>query len=234
VDGVIALPSRHRQIDNQSYRSIEGPKEGSLSDVDSPSESEVSQSSDDDDADTTLLTSHQEKTKELEQGLFADPSSVPTWLSLLAHSLSQIPVTSKNAVKARSEIALSILSRALSSSPSNAYSVALRLKYLQAGEEVWPEQRLKEEWDGLLSTTDSEILMSWFEWKIRKGHGGMEGVIEEAAKLLKIMADDVDWLRLVWRTAVVLKQAGSSCCTKAFVVLYAYRLMTCQVSQSGQ
>jgi len=184
--------------------------------------------------DTTLLTSHQEKTKELEQNLSADPSSVSSWLSLLSHTLSQIPVTSRNAIKARSEIALSILSRALSLSPSDTSSVRLRLKYLQAGEEVWSEQRLKEEWDSMLSSTDPEIRMSWFDWRTRKGQKGIEGIVGDATKLLSTMTNEIDRLRLVWRTAVVLKQAGSSCCTKAFIALYAYRLMTYQVSQSGQ
>ncbi|THH18087.1 hypothetical protein EW146_g2843 [Bondarzewia mesenterica] len=205
IDGFIKFPS-HRQ-EEQSYRSIELAKDDGDADFESSSDSDLSDSNDEESGALTL-TSFQEKTKALEQQLSVDPSSVENWLSLLSHLLSQIPVTSKNATKACSEITVSVLSRALTSLPKSAPSVRVQLKYLQAGEELWPEADLKAEWERALRTNDVEIWHAWLEWRIRKGDGGIDGMVENVLKVLSMSKSDLDRLRVSWRVAIAFHQSG--------------------------
>lgn len=211
IDGFLRLPSRRGRQDDQAYREIGLTKNDSDSESSDASEDG---SSSDSDSDSPPLTSHQQTLKSLEQHLTSDPTSVPTWLSLLAQTLSSIPPTSKNAIKAHSEIALSILSRALSVHPTNRTSKELRLRYLKAGEEVWHESKLRSEWEDALKLGPGaiDIWMEWLEWRIRKGLDGVNGVVEDAGRVLKSLSDgeaaEMGKLRVVWRTAVALQNAG--------------------------
>jgi hypothetical protein len=154
------------------------------------------------------FTSYQETTKFLEQQLSADASSITAWLSLLSHSLAIIPVTSKNATNARSEISLSILSRALSAHPANASSVILLLKQLRAGEEVWQEAKLAAEWADALKIGGVELWMEWLEWRLRKCNKGITGALGDGIRVLGALSGEIDKIRVLWRLAVVLQNAG--------------------------
>lgn len=209
IDGFLRLPSRRGRQTDQPYREI------TLAKNDSDSESSDNASSDgssNDDSDSMTLTSHQQTLKSLEQQITSDPASVPTWLSLLSQTLSTVPHTSKNATKARSEIALSILSRALSSDPRNAASKELRLKHLKAGEEVWHESKLRAEWEDVLKIGAADVWMEWLEWRIRNAAKGIDGVVQDAQRALRNFGDseveEMAKLRVVWRVAVVLQNAG--------------------------
>jgi hypothetical protein len=206
-DGFIRLPSRHGRDSDLAYRSI------TADNPDSDSESSASEEHSASDSDPTLLNAYQQTTKALEQQLNADPSSVDTWLSFLSHSLAPILVTSKNATKARSEISLSILSRALSAHPGNASSKVLRHKYLIAGEGVWHENELYAEWEEALKVGGVELWMEWIEWRIRKGNKGIDGVIEAGTRAMAALDDEVSKVRLLWRLAVAFQNAGAPCCT---------------------
>lgn len=216
IDGFLRLPGRRgRNGDEQSYRSITLSKDNANSDSDSSSESEHGDGSDtnDDDSDTTTnLTSHQATLKSLEQQLTADPSSISGWLLLLSQTLSTIPITSKNATKARSEITLSILGRALSVDLRNRTSKTLRLKYLKAGEEVWHESKLRSEWEDALKVGGVGIWMEWLEWRIRSTNKGIDGVVEDATRVLGALSFDdegeIGKVRVFWRTAVAIQNAG--------------------------
>ena len=148
--------------------------------------------------------------KSLEQQLSHNPSAITTWLSLLSHSLATIPLTSNNATKARSEITLSILSRALSAHPDNTSSILL-LKYLKAGEEIWQGYKLSAEWEDALKVGGAELWMEWSEWRIRRGGKGIEGIVKDAARVLKALDDETSKVRLLWRVAVAFQNAGSLC-----------------------
>jgi len=210
INGFLRLPSRHGRQNNQSYRQITLAKNGS----DSESSEASSDDSSNSDSDSMPLTSHQQTLKSIEQQITSDPSSVTAWLSLLSQSLSTVPHTSKNATKARSEIALSILSRALSSHPQNSTSKVLRLKYLKAGEEVWHESKLRAEWEEGLNGGGIEIWMEWMEWRIRRAAKGIKGVVEDGERVLCSLGDGEDdeiaKLRVLWRVAVALANAGLS------------------------
>jgi len=146
--------------------------------------------------------------RSLEEELSSDPSSVSTWLSLLSLSLSQVPAASKNASKVRSEMTLSILSRALPTLPKGPSSTRLQLMYLHAGEELWTNEKLRNEWEKALTARDINIALAWLDWQIRNGSNGVEGVFEAANRVLTFASSESENLRVFWRLTCVLCQAG--------------------------
>jgi NRDE-2, necessary for RNA interference len=198
----------------QPYRSITSPKDDRESFYGSLSTSENEDDDGSEDDDTFTLTSQQETLKRLEQQLKEEPSSVDKWLLLLSHTLSSIPVMSKNASKARCEISISILARALAADPRNRISSVLRLKYIKAGEQVWHESKVRAEWEDVLQTTGIDLWMEWLEWRIRKADKGIEGIIEDATRVLRASHHDeqgeITRIRVFWRVAVALQNAGLS------------------------
>ncbi|KIK82299.1 hypothetical protein PAXRUDRAFT_832295 [Paxillus rubicundulus Ve08.2h10] len=231
IDGFLRLPSRAGRRTEEDYRSI--IKGDATSDSDS-SPSEADEEISDDDRGSLTLTSHQLAVKALEDVLASNPSSIETWLSLVSQSLSAVPVTSKNATKARSEVSLSILSRARTAHPSNSNSRVLVLKYLRAGEEVWHGSRLKAEWEDALKIGGSDIWIEWLEWRIRKSVGGIDGVVSDATRALKALGNsddaEVDKLRIVWRVAVAFQEAGFH--ERATALFQAQAELTFEVPQS--
>lgn len=216
VDGFIRLPSRRSRAvaDFESYRSITVGESNDLSDSSVASESEDNASSEDDN-DQPVLSAHQETLKHLDQELARNPDAIDTWLSLLQQTLSTIPITSKNATKARCEVTSSILTRALSAAPQNARSKELRIPYLKAGEEIWHESKLRSEWDEALKGGGIELQMEWLEWKIRQGQNGIGGVINSATRSLSSLVGDdeqseIARVRIFWRVATALRDAGKS------------------------
>jgi NRDE-2, necessary for RNA interference len=215
VDGILLLTSKRSQEKHeQPYRSITSTKydADSLYGLSSASEDEDGGSSGGDDNDTSTLSSQQETLKQLEQQLNVEPSSVDNWLLLLSHTLSAIPVMSKNASKARSEISISILARALAADPQNRTSNVLRLKFMKAGEQVWHESKVRAEWEDVLRTGGIDLWMEWLEWRIRKADKGVDGIIEDATRVLGAFNHDelgeIARIRVFWRVAVALQNAG--------------------------
>ncbi|PIL31641.1 hypothetical protein GSI_06343 [Ganoderma sinense ZZ0214-1] len=208
VDGFIRVRTTKPSKDNQAYREIELAKQSLDSDESNLSEESASSG---DESDTTPLTSLQSTLKSLEGRLSANPTDVPTWLSLLSHTLSTMPITSKNASRARADISLSVLSRAISTHPSNLRSRTLRLKYLKAGETVWEPGKLREEWEDAVKVDDIEIWMAWFDWRVRKTPNLLETITEDMERVLRtstVHEDEVGQLRIFWRAAVALRDAG--------------------------
>ncbi|KAG1749866.1 NRDE-2, necessary for RNA interference-domain-containing protein [Suillus paluster] len=208
VDGFLRLPSNRRPKAAEDYRSITKHQDN----LDSDSQSSVSDDSSDDESGTPVLTSHQLSLKALEQQLAADPSSIEIWLSLVRHSISNIPLTSKNAAKARAEITLSILTRARAAHPHNRSSRILFLKYLRAGEDVWHQSKTKAEWEDALKLGGIEIWMDWLEWRIRTTASGVDTSVADATRVLNALSgsegSEIDNLRVLWRVAVAFQQAG--------------------------
>ena len=208
VDGFLQLPSNRRRKGTQDYRSITRQEDDI---IDSDSQSSASGDSSDDDSGSPVATAYQ-PLKALEQQLAADPSSVRTWLSLLDHSLSNIPLTSKNATKARAEITVSILTRARTAHSHNRSSRILFLKYLRAGEEIWHESKTKAEWEEAFKLGGIEVWMEWLEWRIRATAGGVDTLVTDATRVLHALgrseSSEIDELRVLWRVAVAFQQAG--------------------------
>ncbi|KAJ7169756.1 NRDE-2, necessary for RNA interference-domain-containing protein [Mycena filopes] len=200
-DGFLRLPSR--AVREQSYRAIENMNPNS----DSDSSSGVSDDGESSSEEERTLDSYQATLKSINERLTANPHSTTDWLLLLSHTLLTAPTTSKNATRARSEISISILSRALA---VEGTSCVLRLKYLQAGEEVWHESKLRAEWEDALRKVEGvEIWMQWFEWRIRKSTKGIAAVVEDAKRALSVLQrDEVGQVRIFWRLAVALQNSG--------------------------
>ncbi|KZT30683.1 hypothetical protein NEOLEDRAFT_1126287 [Neolentinus lepideus HHB14362 ss-1] len=211
TEGFLRVRSGRQRPEDQSYRSILNRRtdRDSGSSGSSGSETEDSITSDDDVAATTL-TALQIKLKALEERLSTDPSQVSVWLSLLQYSLSNVPVTSKNAARVRSEITTSILARALSAHPDNRKLTLLRLKYVAAGEELWHKSKVRAEWESALQEADDvEVWIAWLDWRLRKGERGMDGIMEDAGRVLnKLQQNEVGQLRAIWRIAIALRDAG--------------------------
>jgi NRDE-2, necessary for RNA interference len=209
-DGFIRIPSRRgMNQDNEAYRSLSKVEADDNSDSSLPSETDDDSH---DDSDTPVLSAHQESLKLLEQDLEANPRAVRKWLALLSQTLSTIPLTSKNATKARSEITVSIIARALSADPQNNLDRHLRLTYLRAGEDIWHESKLRSEWEDALKVGGVDIQLEWLEWKIRNGNKGIDGILESAARALTSLGigeeADIGKVRIFWRVAVAIKNAG--------------------------
>ena len=198
-----ALVSQHRTIAATIHAAEDS--DGFISDSGESSETTGEES----EPETPVLTSRQITIKKLEEKLRGDPSSVQSWLSLLSHSIAAVPLDTKNAAKARAEIAESILSRAVLAHPLNRSSITLRLKHLRAGQEVWDEKKLQREWDNALALRSTEVWMAWLDWKLLKSRSGLEEIMEDVAHALEqLRQDEVGSLRVQWRAAVVLQQAG--------------------------
>jgi hypothetical protein len=92
----------------------------------------------------------------------------------------------------------------------NGNSYVLRFKYLQAGEEVWHDSKLRAEWEDALKNVEGvEIWMEWFEWRIRKGNKGVSAVVEDAKRsLAAVQHDEVGRVRIFWRLAVAFQDTG--------------------------
>ncbi|KAF9270085.1 hypothetical protein L218DRAFT_976056 [Marasmius fiardii PR-910] len=209
VNGFLRLPSNTKYASD--YRSVE---KDNGNDSDSNSESEHDQNpslSDDEDSEPHRDTSHQITLKSLEQRVAANPSSISSWLALLARTLSTVDKDSKGATKARADISLSVLERAMSAHPRNALSTRLRLKYMWAGSEIWSGSKLTEEWERAVELGDADIWMEWLEWRISVGIDISE-IFDCASRILAALddseANDILKVRLLWRVAVACQQAG--------------------------
>jgi hypothetical protein len=209
VGGFLRLPSG-RGAQEQAYRSISDQR-GAESDSSKEGSDRSGDDSDDDDAPITL-PAQQQKLKALECELVAAPASASGWLALLAHTLAATPPATRNARQARADIALAVLARALRAHPDNTRAVSLRLRYLRAGEEIWHESKLSEEWeDALKAVGNPEIVLEWLDWRVRTAQKGIDGVVEDGVRSIDLMrGHEIGMLRAFWRVAVAMQQAGIS------------------------
>ncbi|KAK7468762.1 hypothetical protein VKT23_003263 [Stygiomarasmius scandens] len=234
VDGYIRLTSGLKSEETTAYRSITREEDNSDSDASSSKSDHEGPDSSDDESEDYVLTSEQEALKSLEQQLSADPTSIDNWLQLLSRTLSTVDPASKNATKARSEITLSVLSRALRADPQNSASTTLRLKYLRAGANVWEQDKLHSEWENALKLGDVDVWLEWLEWRISVGKEGIDGVFDAARRVMSSLGDseeeEMAKLRVFWRVAVACQQAGYT--ERATAMFQAQAELTFEMSQS--
>ncbi|KAI5123567.1 hypothetical protein M0805_003385 [Coniferiporia weirii] len=211
-DGFIRVPSRKGKGRVQAYRSI---TREDAENSDSQTSSESGSSSSEYETDTSPMSAREESLRNLEQKLLRDPTSISDWLLLVEHSLNGMPATNRNVDKARSEISVSVLSRAFSAHPDNNRSTILWLKYLKAGELFWTGSKLKSEWEEALRILKSgDICVDWFDWRTRS-NARLDDVLHDAARALEMAAKstpgdgaELAELRVFWRIVIFLKQSG--------------------------
>ncbi|TFK87990.1 DUF1740-domain-containing protein [Polyporus arcularius HHB13444] len=209
IDGFLRISTTRPRADDQRYREIELSKQDY--DSDESDVSDESGASSDDDTDTSPMTARQAAIVCLREKLDANPQDVQSWLALYAHNVATVPSTQKNASKARVDIGLSVLLDAIKAHPNNARSKTLRLKYLKVGEERWEPDRLNREWEEAIKVDDVEIWLAWLDWRIRSTVDILQTLAVDAARALKTLTargDEVGQLRIMWRVAVALKDAG--------------------------
>ncbi|KAL5495358.1 hypothetical protein ACEPAI_821 [Sanghuangporus weigelae] len=214
VDGFIRVSSRKRKgkEKDQAYRAI-SLDDKDESDSDSSSQDEGGSSAEG--SDVSPMSAREETLRNLEQRLANDPTSESMWLFLLHHSISGIDPSSKNADRARAEISVSVLERALSAHQANARSPLLRLKYLKAGEVIWDMTRMKDEWrKALKAIPTADMHVDWLDWTIRSTPD-FSAVVEYAIETTNLVSnigagEDADFakLRVFWRVATSFRQAG--------------------------
>lgn len=197
----------------ETYRSIVAPNEASDSE---DSRSELSASSDELELS---LSADQEAMKELEVILNRSPDSETAWLKLWDISLKSVPKTTSRGVNARADISLSILRRALDSHDENKESPRLRLLYIQQASQIWSDDRIRAEWDNLLSQLGGTgtavwkrgvVWAAWLEWRLSNSPSVNEAIIDTKRAILELKDDSFEMLkvRICWRIAIFLKEAG--------------------------
>ncbi|RPD81960.1 DUF1740-domain-containing protein [Lentinus tigrinus ALCF2SS1-7] len=209
VDGFLSLTTNRPRNDHQRYRDIEQSKHDY--DSDDSDVSEESASSEDDETGTTRITARQAMISSLDAKVQTNPQDIPSWLALCAHNVATAPLNMKNAKQTRAKLALAVLEKAFAKHPNNARSKTLRLKYLKAGEDVWEPKKLADEWEAAVKVDDVEIWLEWLDWRIRNVNNILENLADDAALVTKALAargDDVGQLRVMWRVAVALRDAG--------------------------
>lgn len=212
ADGFIRVHSRKGKEKDQEYRSIYITRgESRDSNASSQSGSESSE-----DSDTPPMSAREESLRNLEQRVAKNPTSESDWLLLIQHTLNGIMPSSKNAEKARAEISVSILERALSAHPSNVRSILLRLKYLRTGEVIWDLVKTRQEWEKALKDVGStDIYVEWLDWVIR-ATPSFNSVVEDGIRATNLVASsviddkaDCAKLRIFWRITTFFRQAGA-------------------------
>jgi hypothetical protein len=198
-----------------SYRSI-APKDAQANE--SEDSRSHSSSSSEDDVQLTL-TADQEAIKELESMLSRSPDNETAWLKLWNISIKSLPKSIGRGSRARAEISLSILRRAIDGHDSSRYSPRLRLLYLEHGGEIWSEDQVRIEWGNIMSELGDDssptwkrgvIWMAWLEWKLSSGRTINEALVEARKALVALTDDAFEMLRVrfCWRMAVFLREAG--------------------------
>lgn len=231
----VRLSSRRTRSNDEplsTYRSIHTSKDrdaNSDSDAYSSATGDDAASSSESDADSSVpRTAHQHSLAALEAALQRDPTSLSLWNALLDRTLSTAPPSAKSSLaKARAEIKLSVLDRAIRTHRQNAVSIDLRVKWLNAGAEVWDGEKLEKEWEQAVTelggrTSGDEdrkglrnrMWEEWLRWRIASAgratrkSAGVDGIISDARRAMDNLEGEKAKVKLLWRIAVTLRDAG--------------------------
>jgi len=208
----------HDEDVHESYRSIE---RGTSNDDNSDASSHRSFSSSSD-AGVHTLTAEQHTIKTLEMALASSPNDTISWLRLLDSSVRSLPVSTKRATRARAEISVSLLRRAIDAHSDNATSLRLRLLYLEHGSEIWSEETLREEWERTLNSLGAShcpswkrvvVWLNWIDWRLIANRTMTTALNDAKRVFAQFHGEEFARVRvrLCWRVAVFLREAGVYC-----------------------
>jgi hypothetical protein len=213
ADEVDDLGKAKRREEGPAYREI--TRAGSDS-----SASEISDS----ESDTELVTPELTRAGKLAARVKEYPTDISAWMALLKNNVAP----AQNEL-ARAEMAVSVLSKALAAHPANRRSPSLRLRFLRAGEIVWPSQQLEKEWQGVLADFphDGDVWAEWVGWRMRvvRVVNGVEDTITDIAHAFEVLRGNTEELemqrlRLFWKACVWLRQAGELSLPFIYFCLY--------------
>jgi hypothetical protein len=237
----IAL-SEHKKVQDDdvhdSYRSIERRRSH-----ESDSDASDSQSSESESGGHTL-TAEQHTIKALETALASSPSDIASWLKLLDISVKSLSVLTKQATRARAEISVSLLRRAIDAHPDNAASFRLRLLYIEHGSELWSEEMLRGEWEDVLNSMGSPqsppwkraiVWLNWLEWRL-VANSTIVSALNDAKRLFAMLHGEQFArvkVRLCWRVAVFLREAGECLLSLAVIMLICRRIPRTRIGSSS-
>ncbi|CAE6433907.1 unnamed protein product [Rhizoctonia solani] len=187
-------------------RRDEGPAYREITRANSDSSaSEVSDS----ESDTELVTPELTRAGKLQARVKEYPMDISAWMALLKHNVAP----ARDGL-AHAEMAVSVLSKALAAHPANRQSPSLRLRFLRAGEIIWPQQQVEKEWEEMLKDFphNGDVWAEWVGWRMRVMHH-VEGTIGDIAHAFNVLCGsteelEMQRLRLFWKACVWLRQAG--------------------------
>lgn len=107
--------------------------------------------------------------------------------------------------------------------PKNRESIELRIKWLDAGSEIWDLEKLDKQWETALSELGNQksssalrnaIWNEWLRWRISSvgrralGRANVDEILDDAKRVLENVHGELARIRVFWRIAVALKGAG--------------------------
>lgn len=142
--------------------------------------------------------------------------------------MSTVPPSAKSSLaRARADIKLSVLDRAIRIHRKNEASIELRVKWLNAGAEIWDRDKLEMEWEQAVielggPTGDGKaekglrnrIWEEWLRWRISSaGRGsrkaaGVGGIVSDIRRAMDNIEGEMARVKFLWRLAVILRGAG--------------------------
>ncbi|KAK8866141.1 hypothetical protein IAR55_001292 [Kwoniella newhampshirensis] len=212
---------------------------------------------------STLEQEVRRRTTEIERHLRAHPEDVQVWIeySKLHLRLSQetdrttglVDPATLPTTRARAEVTLSILSRALDATEGNGWSTKLHLAYLRAAEAFWPAEKVTGRWKNVLSELGErggqeieegmmEVWLGYIAWREGQGFGkeeGKSGGVDEVVDVYveclgklqggaiagsDLQAREENMVYLFLRACLFLKQAGFA--ERAFAAFQALMEIT--------
>ncbi|WRT64373.1 uncharacterized protein IL334_001305 [Kwoniella shivajii] len=226
-------PTR-REEDIPSYRSITHPHEEDDDEMESIKAAIGSYS--------TLEEEVRKETIQTEHYLRSHPDDIDKWVSYSQLHLRTSPESETSihsadpgrlqTTRAKAEVTLSILSRALDAEEDNFTSTKLHLAYLKAAEQFWPNEKVTNRWKNVLRELGEkgkdeegmmEVWLGYIAWREGQGFGSGAGVdevvevYEECIGRLKdsrgsgdLQAKEENLVYLFLRACIFLKQAGYS------------------------
>jgi len=164
----------------------------------------------------TLEEDVRKRTVEVERHLQQHPDDVASWIAYSTLHLKLSPELARRAgtdptgqgtlpqTRANSEVALSILARALDAHPANMASSKLHIAYLHAAEAFWPAEKVTSRWKNVLRELSEragqeeqgmmQLWLGYIDWREgqgfgksadgRKGIGGVDEVVEVYAECI--------------------------------------------------